>query len=122
VSILENVRFYNQIFANDALYRIAPAVDYRLQVLDNNGRKCPRHGPSINRESPNAKEQISQLIRDYFEGCRPQTPPESFSGLGGGGCQRFVTREIASKKAFPRLPDCPTQVIPRCAVARGQAR
>ena len=45
VSILKNVRFDNKIFANDALNRIAPAVDQRLQVLDDRGRKGPRHGP-----------------------------------------------------------------------------
>ena len=45
MSILENVRFDDEILANDALNRMAPSVDQRLQVLDDRGRKGPRHGP-----------------------------------------------------------------------------
>jgi hypothetical protein len=35
-------------------------IDQRLQILDDNGRKSPRHGLSINRDSWRAKEQINQ--------------------------------------------------------------
>jgi hypothetical protein len=63
VPILENVRFHNQVFANDALYRVAPAVDKRLQILDDNGRKSPSHEPSINRDSQRVKEQMNQSWR-----------------------------------------------------------
>jgi hypothetical protein len=66
VSILENVRLHNQVFANDALYRVAAAVNQRLQILDDNGRKSPSHGPSINRDSRRAKEQINQPIGEIW--------------------------------------------------------
>jgi hypothetical protein len=45
VPVLENVRLNNEIFANDAFYWISPAIDQRLQVFDDSGRKGPRHGP-----------------------------------------------------------------------------
>jgi hypothetical protein len=63
VPVPENVRFHNQVLANDALYGVAAAVDQRLQILDHNGRKSPSHGPSINRDSRRAKEQINQSQR-----------------------------------------------------------
>src|SRR5439155_25730890 len=57
VSVRENVRLNNEIFVDDALYRITAAIDQRLQILVDRGRKGPRHGPSINRNSPAAKEK-----------------------------------------------------------------
>jgi hypothetical protein len=56
VSILEYVRFHNQVFANDALYGVTATVNQRLQILNDNGRKSPSHGPSIDRDS----RQINQ--------------------------------------------------------------
>jgi hypothetical protein len=45
VSVLKDVRFDYEIFADDALYWVAPAINQRLQVFDDGGRKGPKHGP-----------------------------------------------------------------------------
>src|SRR6266568_1906947 len=37
--VLKDVRFDYEIFADEALYWIAPAINQRLQVLDDGGRK-----------------------------------------------------------------------------------
>src|SRR5439155_261169 len=63
VSVLKNVRFDDEILANDAFNRIVPSVDQRLQILDDRGRKSPRHGRSINRDLLPAKAKISVIRR-----------------------------------------------------------
>ena len=45
VAVLVNIRFDNQIVTDNALDRETPAVDQRLQILDNNSGKRPKHGP-----------------------------------------------------------------------------
>src|SRR4029450_206811 len=59
MSVPENVCFDDEILANDALYRVTPAVDQWLQILDDDRRKSPSHGQSINRNSWRAKEQMN---------------------------------------------------------------
>jgi hypothetical protein len=46
VTILEHVRFNHQILSNDPFDRVASAVNKRLEILDYDGRKGPKHGPS----------------------------------------------------------------------------
>jgi hypothetical protein len=48
VPVLEDIRFHGEIVAGDAFHHVAPAVDNRLQILDDGGGKSPEHGPSIN--------------------------------------------------------------------------
>ncbi len=41
VAILENIRLDREIVADHALDHVTPAIDERLQVFDNSGRKGP---------------------------------------------------------------------------------
>jgi hypothetical protein len=63
VAVFKDVRFNNEIFADNAFDRIAPAVDQRLQVLNDCGRKRPKHGRSIKPISAAAKGQIAPSWR-----------------------------------------------------------
>jgi hypothetical protein len=44
VAILEDVGFDRQILTHDPFHGKATAVDQRLQILDYNGGKSPKHG------------------------------------------------------------------------------
>ena len=58
VSILENVGFDDQILSHDALDRIAPAIDQRLEIFDNSGGK-PRGMGHQSLKSPSMRKPKS---------------------------------------------------------------
>jgi hypothetical protein len=61
VPVPKNVRFNGQILTNDPLYRIIPAVEQRLQVLDDNRWKLPSHSPS-NQPRFRRRERANRIV------------------------------------------------------------
>jgi hypothetical protein len=55
VSVSKNVGFDHDIFTDDALDRVPPAINQRLKIFDDGAGEPTRHGASINRDSPAAK-------------------------------------------------------------------
>jgi len=43
--VFKDVRFDDEIFADDAFYQVATAVEQRLQIFYNRRRKGPKHRP-----------------------------------------------------------------------------
>jgi hypothetical protein len=55
VSVSKNVGFDHDIFADDALDRVPPAINQRPKIFNDGAGEPTRHGASINRDSPAAK-------------------------------------------------------------------